>query len=139
MKQGKDERVPRTEPNPLDPMRRRWASELTTYKRDGTPVGTAVNIVVEGTRAFFRTYEQSWKFKRLRHNPGVEIAPATVTGRPVAPSIRARARLLDGAEAEQAAAIIDRRHAIFQGLVVHLAHRLLGYTTRHFELIPLGN
>jgi hypothetical protein len=63
----------------------------------------------------------------------------TVTGRPVAPSIRARARLLDGAEAERAAAIIDRQHAIFQRLVVHLAHRLLGYTTRRFELIPLGS
>jgi hypothetical protein len=133
-----DERVPRTEPDLLGPFRRQWASALTTYKRDGTPVGTAVNIAVEGTRAFFRTYEQSWKFKRLRRNSGVEIAPATVTGQPVAPSVRARARLLDGAEAEHAAELINLQHPVFQGLLVRLSHQLLGYTTRHFELIPLG-
>ena len=27
---------------------------LTTYKRDGTPVGTPVSIAFEGDRAFFR-------------------------------------------------------------------------------------
>ena len=32
----------------LEPFVGLWAVLLTTYKRDGTPVGTAVNIVVEG-------------------------------------------------------------------------------------------
>jgi len=39
----------------LDPFVEQWAVLLTTYKRDGTPVGTAVNIVVEGDHAYFRT------------------------------------------------------------------------------------
>jgi hypothetical protein len=32
----------------LEPFVGQWAVLLTTYKRDGTPVGTAVNIAVEG-------------------------------------------------------------------------------------------
>jgi hypothetical protein len=133
-----DPRVPQTEPEPFGPLKRYRLAQLTTHARDGTPVGTAINVVVEGTRAYFRTHDQSWKFKRLRGNPDVEIAPATLIGHPVTAAIRARARLLDGAEDEHAADIIDRQHPVFQGLVVRLSHRLLGYTTRHFELTPLA-
>ena len=39
----------------LEPFVGQWAALLTTYKRDGTPVGTAVNIVVEDDHAYFRT------------------------------------------------------------------------------------
>jgi len=42
---------------------------LTTYRRDGTPVGTPVNIVVDGDRAFVRTFDTAWKLKRIRNNP----------------------------------------------------------------------
>jgi PPOX class probable F420-dependent enzyme len=58
---------------------------LTTYKRDGTPVGTPVSIAFDGDRAFFRSYDKAWKTKRLRNNPNVEVAPATVKGRPSRP------------------------------------------------------
>ena len=53
----------------LDPFVEQWAVLLTTYKRDGTPVGTAVNIVVEGDHAYFRTWDTAWKLKRIRNNP----------------------------------------------------------------------
>ena len=55
---------------------------LTTYRRDGTPIGTPVNIVVDGDRAFVRTFDMAWKLKRIRKNPRVEIAPSTVRGNP---------------------------------------------------------
>jgi hypothetical protein len=41
----------------LEPFVKQWAVLLTTYKRDGTPVGTAVNIAVEGDLAYFRTWD----------------------------------------------------------------------------------
>jgi len=53
----------------LDPFVEQWAVLLTTYKRAGTPVGTAVNIVVEGDHAYFRTWDTAWKLKRIRNNP----------------------------------------------------------------------
>ena len=39
----------------LKPFIRQWTVLLTTYRRDGTPVGTAVNIAVDGDRAYVRT------------------------------------------------------------------------------------
>ena len=55
---------------------------LTTYKRDGTPVATPVSLAFDGERAFFRSYDKAWKTRRLRRNPAVQAAPATLRGRP---------------------------------------------------------
>jgi len=65
---------------------------LTTYRRDGAPVGTPVNIAVDGERAFVRTFDTAWKLKRIRKNPRVEVAPSTLRGKPTGSSISARAR-----------------------------------------------
>jgi len=110
---------------------------LTTYRRDGTPVGTPVNIAVEGDRAFVRTFDRAWKAKRLRNNPLAEIAPSTLRGKPTGPAIRVRARLLSGDEASQAARALDSKYRILQSVMVPLAHRLRGYKTLHYELVPV--
>jgi PPOX class probable F420-dependent enzyme len=68
---------------------------LTTYKRDGTAVGTPVSIAFDGDRAFFRSYDKAWKTKRLRRDPRVRAAPSTLRGAPTGPAIRARATLLE--------------------------------------------
>lgn len=115
-----------------------WAVLLTTFRRDGTAVGTVVNLVVEGDRAFFRTYDRSGKARRLRQTSLVEVAPATWRGRRTGPSIRATARLLDGAESERAGRLIDAEHPWFQRLLVRLGHRLRRYRTLHYELRPAG-
>jgi PPOX class probable F420-dependent enzyme len=123
-------------PNPLTRLGATWAVRLTTYRRDGTPVGTAVNVAADGDRVYFRTYAESGKFKRLRRNARVEVAPSTPTGRATGPSIPAVAQILHGADDERAGALIDRKHRIFQGWLVRFAHRLRGYATKHFELLP---
>jgi uncharacterized protein len=107
---------------------------LTTFKRDGTPVDTPVSIAFDGDRAFFRSYDKAWKTKRLRHNPRVKVAPATVKGTATGPAIEARARLLDGAEAKTAARALARRHRVLQAVIVPLTHRLARYRTMHYEL-----
>jgi PPOX class probable F420-dependent enzyme len=114
---------------------RSWAISLTTFRRDGTPVSTPVNVAVLGDRVFFRTYEQAGKFKRLRNNSHVRVAPSTWRGVPTGPSIDARAVPLTGADDATAAGLIDAKHTIFQKLLVRTAHRARGYTTRHFELL----
>jgi len=120
----------------LAPFVRQRTVLLTTYRSDGTPVGTPVNIAVDGDRAFIRTYDRAWKAKRLRNNPNVEVAPSTVRGKPTGPAIRAQARLLDGEEAKFAARALARKHRILQGILVPLAHRLARYKTLHYELTP---
>jgi len=107
---------------------------LTTYKRDGTPIDTAVSIAFDGDRAFFRSYDKAWKTKRLRRNPRVKVAPATLKGTPTGPAIEARATLLEGAEAKVAARALARRHRVLQAVVVPLTHRLSRYRTLHYEL-----
>ncbi len=111
---------------------------LTTYKRDGTPIDTPVSIAFDGDRAFFRSYDKAWKTKRLRNNPNVEVAPATVKGTATGPALEARATLLDSEHATVAAHALARRHRVLHGVLVPLMHRLRRYRTMHYELEELG-
>ena len=121
-------------PPGLQPFVGQWATLLTTYKRDGTPVGTAVNLAVDGDRAFFRSYNKAWKARRLRNNPVVEIAPSTLRGKPTGPSVRGEARLLDGEEELHARRVIAKKYPLFQRFLIPLGHRLSRYTTMHYEV-----
>ena len=110
---------------------------LTSFRRDGRAVGTAVSIAVDGERAFVRTFESSGKFKRIRNQPTVEIAPSTFRGAPTGPAIRATVRILAGAEAARARRLIEAKHRVLHRLLVPLAHRLTGKRTVYLELRPL--
>jgi len=121
----------------LDRFRKQRTVLLTTYRRDGRPVGTPVNIAVEGDHAFVRTWDTSWKFKRIRNNPEVEIAPSTVRGKVTGPPMKARARVLAGGEAQHAAQVIVRKYPILHGVFVPLNHLLLNRKTCYFELKPM--
>lgn len=121
----------------LEPFVRQKTVLLTTYRRDGTPVGTPVNIVVDGDRAYFRTWDTAWKLKRIRNNPEVEVAPSTFRGKPTGPAIRAHARVLSGDESAYAGRALARKYPIIQGFLVPLFHRLRRNRTMHVELTPL--
>ncbi|MFH8368662.1 PPOX class F420-dependent oxidoreductase [Streptomyces sp. NPDC018031] len=138
-------RTPRDPHGPQDPRASRptisqFAKQhtvlLTTYKRDGTPVGTAVSMAVEGDHAYIRTYGSAWKAKRMRNNPVVAIAPATLSGRPTGPSVPARTHLLKqgSGEARHAARMLTRKHPVLHGVLVPLGHRLKHETTLHYEV-----
>jgi PPOX class probable F420-dependent enzyme len=122
----------------LEPFVRQNTVLLTTYRRNGTPIGTPVNIAVEGARAFVRTWDTAWKMKRIRNNPEVEIAPSTFRGRPTGPAIRARARVLGDAESAHAGQALARKHPIVHGILVPLIHLLRGHKTMHIEVIPIA-
>ena len=118
----------------LAPLARRWAVLLRTRKRDGSWVGTPVNLAVKGERAYFGTPADSWKVKRLRNFYEVEVAPSTLRGRPVGPALGARARRLDGDEARAAGRRLIRRHPIVHRIVVPLELRLKRTTNVLYEL-----
>src|SRR5919202_2093037 len=117
----------------LEPFVKQWAVLLTTYKRDGTPVGTAVNIAVEGDHAYFRTWDTAWKLKRIRNNPEVEFVPCTPLGTPKGPTVRARARILEGEDSARAGRLLALKYPLMHGIMVPLFHRLRKYTTMHIE------
>jgi PPOX class probable F420-dependent enzyme len=124
----------------LAPLENQWAVLLTTYRRDGTPVGTAVNIAVDDGRAYVRTYDKAGKIKRVRNNPEVEVAPCKPSGKPTGPAIHARARILNDADAEleRASDLINHKHPIVQRVGVQLGHKLRGYKTAYIELTPVA-
>lgn len=109
---------------------------LTSSKRDGTPVGTPVHIAFDGTSAYVRTYDKSWKFKRIRRNPSISLAPSTVRGVPTGPAIRATARILEEVEAATAANALSGKYPILHGKLIPLFHRLRGYKTVHMQVEP---
>ena len=112
---------------------------VTTYRRNGRPVGTPVSLAVDGDHAYLRTFEKAGKTRRIRNDPRVDIAPSTARGRPTGPAIQATARRLEGAEVRRAARLLRHKHPLLHGLLVPLTHRLgrakTGRTV-HFKLTP---
>ncbi|QHA05391.1 PPOX class F420-dependent oxidoreductase [Streptomyces broussonetiae] len=123
----------------LAPFVKQYAALLTTHKRDGTGVGTPVNIAVEGDHAYFRTPGTTWKVKRLRDNPEVELAPSTVRGAPTGPEIHARARLLEHGSPQDrhAARLLRHKYPLMHGVLVPLSHKLMRARTLHYEVRPV--
>jgi PPOX class probable F420-dependent enzyme len=115
---------------------------VTTYRRDGRPVGTPVSLAVDGDHAYLHSFEKAGKTRRLANNPRVDIAPSTARGQPTGPAIQATARRLEGAEARRAARLLAAKHPLLHGVLVPLTHRLgrvkTGKTV-HFQLTPLDH
>jgi PPOX class probable F420-dependent enzyme len=113
---------------------------VTSYRRDGRPVGTPVSLAVDGDHAYLRSFEKAGKTRRIRHNPRVEVAPSTARGQPTGPALQATARRLEGAESRHAARLLARKHPVLHGVLVPWTHRLgraKTGTTVHFQLTPL--
>jgi PPOX class probable F420-dependent enzyme len=97
---------------------------LTSYRRDGTPVGTPVSLAVDGDHAYLRSFEKARKTRRIRINSRVDVAPSTARGAPTGPAIQAIARRLEGAESRRAARLLARKHPLLHGMLVPLTHHI---------------
>jgi PPOX class probable F420-dependent enzyme len=123
----------------LAPFVRQKTIRLTTYRKNGTPGTSPVSIVVDGDRAYFRSFERAIKVRRIRRNPSVEFGPATRAGKPTGSMQPGRVRLLDGAEYRTAARLLRRKYPFLHGVFVPTLHRLMRSKTGrtvHAELIP---
>ena len=130
----KDDETPWAQPADLGRFVCQKTILLKTKKRDGTWVATPVSIVVEHDRAYVRTYDKSWKAKRLRNFPEVRFAPSTFRGKPTGQELHARARLLDGEEAQRAARLLARKYPVLHGVLVPFSHKVMRTKTLHYEL-----
>ncbi|MGC8969952.1 MAG: PPOX class F420-dependent oxidoreductase [Conexivisphaera sp.] len=90
----------------LEELRGRKYLLLTTFRRDGTPVGTTVLFALDDDRILVHTSADSGKVKRLRRNPRALVQPSTILGRPLGPPIEVMGRVLEGEEAREAARIL---------------------------------
>jgi PPOX class probable F420-dependent enzyme len=68
---------------------------VRSFRKDGLPIDTPVWVVaIDGGLAFF-TDDRSFKFKRLRRNPRIEVAPSDVWGKVSAAWRPATCRVVD--------------------------------------------
>ena len=118
----------------LGPLGNPKTAILETRKRDGTWVATPLSLVIEGGHGYFRTYDASGKYKRLRNYPQIRLTPSTFRGKPTGPVLQARARQLDGAEADHARALLAARFPVLHGRLVPWMHGRKGWTTIHYEV-----
>jgi PPOX class probable F420-dependent enzyme len=93
----------------LAPYVRQKTIRLTTFRKDGTAGTGPVSIVVDGDRAYFRSFERAVKVRRIRHTPNVEFGPSTASGKPTGGTQPARVRLLDGDEYRTAGRLLRRK------------------------------
>jgi len=120
----------------FEPLAGRKYMQLTTFRKNGTPVPTAVHMVVDGDVAYFRTWDVAGKAKRLRHTNAVQVAPSTSRGRPLGQAMAAQAALLSGDDSARAARMLARKYPILHGWLIPWMHRRRGWTTQQYRLTP---
>jgi PPOX class probable F420-dependent enzyme len=109
--------------------RRRYVS-LTTFRRTGAPVATAVWVAPSDGALVVITGSATGKAKRLRHDPRVELRECDVRGRvrPGAPVALGRAEIVtDPGEQERLLAGHRRKY----GLQYRLYRGVMGLLERH--------
>ncbi|AEF40499.1 PPOX class F420-dependent oxidoreductase [Hoyosella subflava] len=85
---------------------------LTSFRKSGEGVATAVWAAPRGERLLVWTPTESYKVKRIRRNPRVEVSVCDLRGRPKSEPVEAAAEVLDDAGTEEARAAIAKKYGI---------------------------
>jgi len=91
---------------------------LTTYRKDGTPVGTPVWAVARDGKLYVWTEVSSWKVRRIRNNSAVTVQPCGMRGAPRGDVRQATARLLDAPQTDHVRGMIRRKYWLTGPLTV---------------------
>ncbi len=67
---------------------------LTTFRKNGKPIATPVWFVEKEGKICVWTQVHSGKMKRLRHNSDVSVAPCTMRGKVMGPTVEGLARIV---------------------------------------------
>ncbi|MFF7438604.1 PPOX class F420-dependent oxidoreductase [Streptomyces sp. NPDC008122] len=93
-------------------LRRGRYISLTTFRKNGTGVATPVWYAVEGSALYVWTRSDSWKVKRLRNDPRVEVAVCDLRGNIAEGAERSTgtARLVEGEELRRIRRLLARKY-----------------------------
>ena len=83
---------------------------LTTFRKNGAGVSTPVWFGEDDGKLYVMTRSDSGKYKRIRNNPRVQIAPCTMRGKIKGPQFPATARILPPEEWAHAKQTIHRKY-----------------------------
>src|SRR4051794_32580887 len=86
---------------------------LRSFRKDGTPVDTPLWVVAVDDRFGSYTDDRSFKYKRLKRNPEVEVAACDVWGRRSTPWFAARCRIVeDTSNRDRIFGLIENKYGI---------------------------
>lgn len=89
---------------------------LTTFRRSGDGVGTAVWFADIAGKLYVYTGGNTGKAKRIRNDPRVTVAPSTMRGKVTGPATEGRARILTAEEGAAANKALSRKYWILRPL-----------------------
>ncbi|NIS36630.1 MAG: PPOX class F420-dependent oxidoreductase [Actinobacteria bacterium] len=98
--------------------------QLTTFTRDGTPKQVPVWVVGMGDGTLgFTTALDTWKVKRIRHTPGVELVPSNARGVPKdgATPVEGTAEVVTGSRYEEILSRVKAKYGWQVGVVRFIA------------------
>lgn len=119
-----------TRPEPAELLGRAEYLLLTTFRKDGTPVPTAVWVMPADPDWPGTAGDQLWvwvdptagKVKRLRRDGACEVAPCTARGRPVGRSLPAVGRVLPASSVPRVLRALVGKYRL-RGWLITLAPR----------------
>jgi len=83
---------------------------LSTFRKSGVAVRTPVWFGELDDKLYVKTRSDSGKYKRIRNNSQVRIAPCTVRGKITGPEFAAAARILPPEDWPRACASIEKKY-----------------------------
>jgi len=83
---------------------------LATFRKNGTPVRTPVWFGEKDDKLYVMTRSDSGKYKRIKNNPQVRIAPCTMRGKIIGPECGATARILPPEHWTWARKTVERKY-----------------------------
>jgi PPOX class probable F420-dependent enzyme len=86
---------------------------VTSYRKDGRAVPTAVWVVRDGDALAIWTASDSGKVKRIRRDGTVLVGPCDVRGRPTGEQVPGTATILDAAGTERVRGLLKRKYGFF--------------------------
>ncbi|MGQ9927213.1 MAG: PPOX class F420-dependent oxidoreductase [Chloroflexaceae bacterium] len=97
-------------------LHRHQYANLFTFRKSGDAVKTPVWFALRNGKAYVMTTMDSGKVKRIRNNGRVLIGPSDRGGRPLGPTVEARARLLGPEESAVAKEALDEKYGLMKAV-----------------------
>ena len=96
-------------PIPKDISGQKYIS-LITFRNSGAAVPTPVWFAEQDGKLYVKTRNDSGKYKRIRNNPRVKIAPCNMRGKLTGPEFSGTARLLPVEQWQSAQKALNRKY-----------------------------
>jgi uncharacterized protein len=84
--------------------------DLASFRKNGVAVHTPLWFAERNGKLYVMTRSDSGKYKRIRNNPDVRVAPCTMRGKILGPEFPARARILPPDEWASAKKLLERKY-----------------------------